>query len=257
MDTDTDGTHPARTRAQLPGGRTAPAPANATPAAEGSGDGPTVDSPRAGSALTPRNDGDEADADDLDLLGPDPSRPKLGRLGALLAAGVVAALAFTGGVLVQKNHDRGLSGAARADMPGPGGQEGAAQRIPGGGAGMPGGYGGTGSGTDSGSRSSGSGKAGSSASSAPGSGGSTTGSGSSGASATPVVVGSIVSVKGSALTVKNFAGRSVTVHVPDDTPVTVPGLSGELRAGTTVSVTGTTAADGSVTAATITVRSAQ
>lgn len=247
MDTNTDGTRPARTRAQLPGGRTAPAPTTAAPVAEGPGDGPTADAtpatggpgddlaaeyPRAGGALAPRNDRGEAGADDLDLLGPDPSRPKLGRLGALLAAGIVAALAFTGGVLVQKNHDRGLSGAARGGMPGIGDQEGAAQRGPDGGAGMPGGDGGTGA------------------------GGSTTDSGSSGASATPVVVGSIVSVKGSALTVKNFAGKSVTVHVPDDTPVTVPGLSGAVRAGATVSVTGTTATDGTVTAATITVRSA-
>lgn len=92
---------------------------------------------------------------------------------------------------------------------------------------------------------------------APGTGQGAAGSG-QGAAATPVVVGQVVSVSGSTLTVKNFAGATVKVTVPEGTAVSVTAstpLAG-LKAGTTVSVSGTKGSDGSVTATGVTARAA-
>ena len=82
-----------------------------------------------------------------------------------------------------------------------------------------------------------------------------TGSGTA-AAAGPVVVGQVVSVSGTTVTVRNFGGKLVTVTVPEGTTVTsattVP-LSA-LKPGSTISVVGTTSADGKVTASALTTR---
>jgi Domain of unknown function (DUF5666) len=80
------------------------------------------------------------------------------------------------------------------------------------------------------------------------------GSGAVSASGTPVVVGTVASVAANRITVTNFAGQTVVVRVPARTPVTTPGLGG-LRKGQTVSVEGTRASDGSVTATAVVSRS--
>ena len=70
----------------------------------------------------------------------------------------------------------------------------------------------------------------------------------------PVVVGTVVSVGTDRITVKNFAGAQVVVHVPAGTPVTTAGLGG-LTKGRTVLVQGTRAQDGTVTATAVVSRS--
>lgn len=187
--------------------------------------------------------GDPGAADgDLDLLEPAwAPPPRANRWTVLLAGGLVAALGFGAGVLVQKNHDAGLVGSsagagaaarafARANGFGGAGGAGGAQ---GGFGGMPGVSGGR------------DGQVG-----GPGAG---SGGGPGAASGTPVVVGTVVSVGAGTLVVQNFAGTKVSVTVPEGTPVTTAGLAG-LKAGATVSVTGTKAADGSVTATSVTSR---
>jgi hypothetical protein len=196
-----------------------------------------------GPAAPAPEDGDEPDPDDQDLLNPQWSPPRrISRTTVLLAGGLVAALGFVGGVLVQKSHDAGLTGgAARAGAAarafarsggssGFGGFGGPADQAGGGGSA------GTGGGSGSGSR----GSAG-------------TGDGAGGDSGPPVVVGKVVSVGSGTLVVQNFAGTKVTVRVPPETPVTTSGLIG-LRPGATVSVTGTKASDGTVNASSVTGR---
>lgn len=171
-------------------------------------------------------DPDPAPEDDLDLLEPAwVASRRSNRLTVLLAGGIVAALAFGGGVLVQKHHDRALvagaatSGAARVLARG-----GAAQGLA---TGPP---------------------------AVDGSGGSG-GFGGSGGSGAPVVVGTVVSVHADVLVVANFGGQKVTVRVPAGVPVTTSGLGG-LRAGASVAVTGAKAPDGSVTATSVVSRKA-
>jgi hypothetical protein len=159
-----------------------------------------------------------ADDDLLDV--PPPKR--LSRVTAVLVAGIVAAAGFAGGALVQKHHDAGLTSAGGAAgafrRQGTGTGTGGAEGFPGGGFPVGG-----------------------------------TGAGGSGAAA-PAVVGRVVSVSGNTLTVKNFAGRTVTVTVPEGTSVTSVVPLSSLKAGTSVSVTGTAGADGSVTASGVTAR---
>lgn len=199
--------------------------------------------------------------DDLDLLDPLWTQPKrVNRLTVLLAGGLVAVLGFAGGVLVQKHHDSGLvaptagaqtaarafarSGAGGGGLPDFGALPGGSGGVPGVGnrgavgGGTEGGIGsGPGTGTGRGTGESG------------GTGGSGSGSG------VPVVVGKVVSVNVGGLVVEDFAGRRVAVHVAGRVPVTTAGLGG-LRAGATVSVSGSRAADGSVTASSVVSRSA-
>jgi hypothetical protein len=184
------------------------------------------------------------DPEDLDLLDTVWAPPRrISRLTVLLAGGLVAAIGFGGGVLVQKNHDAGIStssaagaGAAARAFARANGFGGATGGGFGAGTGASAGTGGAGSGTGSGAAGSGS-----------------TGSGSA-VSGPPVVVGTVVSLVPGTLVVQNFAGTKVTVHVPAGTPVTTTSLSG-LRAGVSVSVTGTKAADGTVTATSVQSRS--
>jgi hypothetical protein len=71
-----------------------------------------------------------------------------------------------------------------------------------------------------------------------------------------VVVGTVTKLSGSSLTVKNLGGKSVKVKIPAGATITV--VAGKklttLKTGATVSVAGTTATDGTVTATAITVR---
>jgi hypothetical protein len=182
--------------------------------------------------------GSAASDEDLDLFEPSwtPTR-RFGRVTAVLAAGIVAALAFTGGVLVQKRHDQGLAGSG-------GGAAAAFNRLR-----SSGGLGG-------GGFSFGGGTAGATGGTGAGTGSPGVGSGTGAAAGTPVVVGTVVSISGSTLKVKNFAGTVVTVTVPATASVTTTGLT-PLKAGMTVSVSGTKAADGSVTAGAVVSRSAR
>jgi hypothetical protein len=73
---------------------------------------------RAAPAWTARYpDSADVDRDDLDLLDPVWSPPhRVNRLTILLAGGLVAALGFAGGVLVQKYRDAGLAAGGSAAM---------------------------------------------------------------------------------------------------------------------------------------------
>jgi hypothetical protein len=150
---------------------------------------------------------------------------KVSRLTSILAVGIIAAAGFAGGVALQKNHDVGLTTASTTTGAG------RASAFAGAGGGFGGGAGG------------GAGGSGTTA------GGTTNGTGA--AAATPAVVGTIASVSGSTITVKNFAGTTVTVHIPATASVTTPGLT-PLTAGMTASVVGAKAADGSITATAVT-----
>jgi hypothetical protein len=157
--------------------------------------------------------------DDLDLLAHSNRRP--GKLMITLIVGIVAAVAFGGGVLVQKHYGTATTTAAA----GAGGGAGGFRGFPGG---APPGAGGTAT------------------------GGSATSGGTTAAG--PSVVGTVTKVSGTTITVKNFAGKTYTVKVPAGSTISLSSsleLTG-LKAGTTVSVVGTTAADGSVTASAVT-----
>jgi hypothetical protein len=186
-----------------------------------------------------------ADDDDLDLLAEVNHRPS--RTTVLLVAGILAAVAFVGGAVVQKHYgttsNGGQAGAAAGGFAartrtGTGGY-GSFSGFPGGAAGAPGG-----------------------AAAAPGgagtgAGGTAAGGTSGAATAVPVVVGTVTKLSGSSLTVKNLGGKSVKVTVPSGATITL--VAGKsltmLKTGATVSVAGTTAADGTVTATSITIRS--
>jgi hypothetical protein len=154
---------------------------------------------------------------------PAPQR-RLPLVTGLLVLGVALALTFAAGVLVQKHHDAGTTAAT----PGAG-------AFPGGG--FPGG---AGAGFPNGSASTG----------ASASGGSTA------TTSGPVVIGTVVSVKGKTMTVKDLGGKQHVVHLTASTTATktITITVGALTPGTTVSVEGTTNADGSVGATAITTR---
>ncbi len=156
---------------------------------------------------------------------------------ALLAAGIVAAAGFAAGAYLQRSHDQGLiptasAGAGAGARAGFGGGAGF-----GGAAGFGGGTAGAG-GTGRASGAAGAGQAGAGA-----------------AAQAPAVVGTVSAVHGSTVTVKNFGGAAIEVHVSDTTSVTSVGLGG-LKPGATVAVFGTKAGDGSVTATSIVSRKA-
>jgi uncharacterized protein DUF5666 len=178
--------------------------------------------------------------DDLDLLAEVNHRP--GRATGLLIAAIVVALAFIGGVAVQKQFATGTAavgpGAGFAGRPG----------------GNAGGYGGFGMAGGPGGAQPGGAAAGGPAAGGAGAGG---GGAAAAGGATPVVVGTVTMLSGSTLTVKNLGGKSVTVKVPSGATITL--VAGKrlttLKRGATVSVAGKAAADGTVTATSVTVRS--
>jgi hypothetical protein len=166
------------------------------------------------------------DEDDADLTAVPPRR-HVPALTKLLFVGILAALAFGGGVLVQKQHDATLTSASRVpDF----------SSLFGGG--LPTGANGGGGGPT--------------ASSAPAAGGGGEGS----AGDVPVLVGTVESISGSDVSVKDLGGASHVVHATASTTLTVVGAdwSGSLVKGATVSIQGTKAADGSVTATAVTQR---
>lgn len=191
----------------------------------------------------------EAAEEDLDLLAEVNRRPS--RTTALLIVGILAAVAFIGGVVVQKNYGGTSAGGAAGAAAG-----GFAGRAGGNAAGY-GGFGGAG-GFPGGEQAGGAAPGGAAAGGAAGGG--TAGGGTAGgttAAATPVVVGTVAKMSGSSLTVKNLGGKSVNVKIPEGATITL--VAGKtlttLKTGATVSVAGTTAADGTVTATSVTVRS--
>jgi hypothetical protein len=179
------------------------------------------------SAEPPPSD-DLVDEDDLDLdedLDAAPRR-RVGWVTRGLAAGILLALAFTGGVLVQKHHDAGTSAGSLAAFSG---------SVPSGGGAFPG-FGGTQGGSSS--------------------DGSASSSGSQGGGSTPAVIGTVVSVNGNRIIVRDLSGTKHVVKTTDATTITrsteIP--VSKLTAGTTVVVVGTQADDGTTSATAVTVR---
>jgi hypothetical protein len=177
------------------------------------------------------DEADDVDEVDADLL-PAGSRGPMTRMTALLGVAVVAAAAFGAGVAVQKHHDAALTSATTG-----------AQAAGFGGGGFRG-QGGQGGGFGGGRQNGGQG------------GGAGAGAVGAGAATTPVVVGQVVSVRGNTLVVRNFGGRTITVTIPEGTTVTRSTTVGlkDLKAGTSVAVQGSTGADGTVTATSVTAR---
>jgi hypothetical protein len=164
--------------------------------------------------------GDEPeDRRDDDLVEGEYTRRRPRWVTFALAAAIIAGLGFTGGALVQRSHGGTSTGTATARP----------QGMPSG-AGMPGGEGFP-VGAQGGS-----------------------GSGGASASAAPVVVGTVTAIGAGRLTVKSLGGTSVVVAVGSGVPVTVNGLSTALTVGTLVSVRGTKATGGSVTATSVVAR---
>jgi len=166
----------------------------------------------------------EDDDGDITAL---PPRRRVPGLTKLLFLAIIGTLAFAGGVLVQKQHDASLTTtpASLASL--------FAGGLPtGGGGGLGGGLGGA------------------PTSSAP----ATNGSGSTGD--VPVLIGTVDAVNGSDLTVKDLGGTSHVVHATATTTISVVSAdwSGSLKVGATVSIQGSKAADGSVTATAVTQR---
>jgi len=215
---------------------------------------------------------------ELDPFGAEWDRPRwTNRLTWVLVAAVVAALAFAGGLLIERQYDTTLLATARSTtrpaggglaVAGLGGGRGASGRAAnpsGAGAGGSGGpaaagtgsaSGGTGGGGGGGGGANGaSGANGAGSSGAPGSdGGDGAGAGTpAGGGQAPIAVGTVAAVNADRLTLTNFAGKTVTVTVPPNATVTTSGLAG-LKPGAPVSVIGTANPDGSVTATSITSR---
>lgn len=153
--------------------------------------------------------------DDADFAAVPPRR-RVPALTKILFVAIIATLAFGGGVLVQKQHDATLTSASRVpDF---------ASLL---GGGLP-----------------------------TGGGGGPTASGGTSTSDTPVLVGTVESVSGTDLAVKDLGGTSHVVHSTATTTLSIVGAgwSGSLKLGATVSIQGTKAADGSVTATVVTQR---
>jgi hypothetical protein len=169
-----------------------------------------------------------AGPDDPDEEFGEPAPPRrLPLATAVLTVALGLALAFVGGVLVQKHHDASLVASAGPAAGGP--------RL--GGGGGPGGGGG--------------GPAGGGA--APGtSGGAAAPSSDSG----PVVIGTVVAVKGTSITVRDIGGKTHVVRTTSETTLTRTAAikADALTAGTNVTVDGTKAADGSITATAVSAR---
>jgi hypothetical protein len=173
------------------------------------------DAPAASTLLTQSNA--EALLDDDADFAAVPPRRRVPALTKILFVAIVATLAFGGGVLVQKQHDASLTSASRVpDF---------ASLL--GGGGLP-----------------------------TGGGGGPTASGGTSTSDVPVLVGTVEAVSGTDLSVKDLGGTSHVVHSTATTTLSIVGAgwSGSLKPGATVSIQGTKAADGSVTATVVTQR---
>ena len=136
-----------------------------------------------------------------------------------LVAGILLALAFTGGVLIQKHHDAQTSAGSLPAFSGSGGFPGF-NSTPAGGSGDGG------------------------------------GSGSQGSSSAPAVIGTVVSVHGNRVIVRDLSGKKHVVETTDATTITrsTEITASKLTAGTTVVVVGTQSGDGTTSATAVTVR---
>ena len=183
------------------------------PAAAGP-DGPDV----------PARDVEDDDSFD-DEFGAPAGRRRVPLLSALLVAGIVIALAFTGGVLVQKRATSSTPAAGGLPSFGAGGLP---SGFPGGG--LPGA--GTGAGSSSG------------------------GTGTGSTSTVPVLVGTVVKAGPTEVTVKDLGGTTHVVRTTATTKVTtvttVPVT--KLTAGQPVTVNGTKSSDGSIDATAVSAR---
>jgi hypothetical protein len=185
----------------------------------------TVDRPSIGEDQpdvpgAPASQGAGIDDDDADFAELPPKR-RVPTITKVLLVGILVAAGFSGGVLIQKNV-----GASSANSP---------TGLPDFAGGPPAGFL-TGAGAGAG-------------------GGAGGGQGSTAASG-PVVVGTVVSVSGNDVTVKDLGGATHVIHVTATTGLATAGVdwSTSLKPGATVSVNGTKADDGSVTATTVTQR---
>ena len=167
----------------------------------------------------PARPADPAPDDDAEFAELPPKR-HVPALTKLLVVGILVAISFAGGVLVQKQHDASQTSALPAFAGGAGGLP---AFLTGGGA---------------------------------AGGASSTGGSSSAAASGPVLVGTVESVSGGDVTVKDLGGTTHVVHTSATTGLATTGAdwSTSLPPGTTVSVEGTKAGDGTVTATTVTRR---
>ena len=176
------------------------------------------DQPDAPGASAPQ--GAMIDDDDADFAELPPKR-RVPTITKVLLVGILVAAGFGGGVMIQKNFGAGSTNS-------PTGLPNLAGGPPAGFLAGAGGRGGSGSGSGQGST----------------------------AASGPVVVGTVVSVSGSDVTVKDLGGATHVIHVTATTGLATAGVdwSTSLKPGSTVSVNGTKADDGSVAASTITQR---
>ena len=160
----------------------------------------------------------KTDTDDADFAELPPKR-RVPALTKGLIVGILVVVAFGGGVMIQKQHDAGSASASSG--------------FPSFAGGIPAGAGAGGSGASTGGASA----------------GSTAASG-------PVVVGTVVGVAGNDVTVKDLGGSTHVVHVSATTGLATTSVdwSTSLKPGTTVSINGTKADDGTITATTVTQR---
>ena len=146
-------------------------------------------------------------------------RRRVGWITRGLVAGILLVLAFTGGVSIQKHHDAQTSAGSLPAFSGSGG-------FPG---------------------------LGSTSTSGSGGGG---GSGTQGNSSAPAVIGTVVSVHGNRVIVRDLNGTNHVVETTDATTITrsTEITVSKLTAGTTVVVVGTRSSDGATSATAVTVR---
>jgi Domain of unknown function (DUF5666) len=174
--------------------------------------------------------------DDLeDEFLPRPPR-RLATSSIVLIGCAAVAAGFLGGVLVQRHHDTGITRTTAATGRGTpaaaaGGRTGGfgAAAGEGFGTGTGGGAGGFGGGT-----------------------GGTAGTGSAAGTTIPSLIGTVASVTPTTASVTNLGGQKVVVHLGKSTKLTAA-YGTSLAKGESVSVYGSKAADGSITATAITV----
>ncbi len=174
----------------------------------------STDPPPADPVVDERYEDDPDFDEDVDAA----PRRRVGWITRGLVAGILLALAFTGGVLVQKHHDAQTSAGSLPAFSGSG--------FPGFGS-TPAGGSGDGS-----------------------------GSGSQGNSSAPAVIGTVVSVHGNRVIVRDLSGKKHIVETTDATTITrsTEITASKLTAGTTVVVVGTRSGDGTTSATAVTVR---
>ena len=156
-------------------------------------------------------------------------RERLGKWTAVLGILVIAGGGFLAGVYVQKS--RPAATTSRVSFAGGGASAGF----------------GRGAGTGAGTRTAGTGagsKAGAASPTAPT-------APTAADAAGPAVIGQVVKISGDTLVVQNLGGKQVTVSLTPDTTVSKTATASDLTPGQTVTVGGTTGADGTVTATTV------